>query len=171
MHSIAWWPTCAVMAVATFTDLRSRRIPNWLVIPFLVAGIVVSAWMQGWHGIGQSLSGFAMGAAIFGLLFCMGGMGMGDVKLCAAVGAWVGPWQLMIALVMTGLAGGVIALAWAAYRGLLGKMFAGSGELIFGIGQRGLRPHAELVLSNPAAHKIPYAPAIAVGTLLSFFAR
>lgn len=171
MHSIAWWPTCAVMAAATFTDLRSRRIPNWLVVPFLAAGIVVSAWMHGWHGVGQSLAGFALGAAIFGLLFCMGGMGMGDVKLCAAVGAWVGPWQLMIALVMTGLAGGVIALAWAAYRGLLGKLFAGSGELIFGIGQRGLRPHAELVLSNPAAHKIPYAPAIAIGTLLSFFAR
>lgn len=171
MHSIAWWPTCAVMAAATFTDLRSRRIPNWLVVPYLAAGIVVSAWMHGWHGVGQSLAGFALGAAIFGLLFCMGGMGMGDVKLCAAVGAWVGPWQLMIALVMTGLAGGVIALAWAAYRGLLGKLFAGSGELIFGIGQRGLRPHAELVLSNPAAHKIPYAPAIAIGTLLSFFAR
>ena len=170
MHSIAWWPMCAVMAAATFTDLRSRRIPNWLVIPFLVAGIVVSTWMHGWHGIGQSLSGFAMGAAIFGLLFCMGGMGMGDVKLCAAVGAWIGPSQLVIALVMTGLAGGVIALAWAAYRGVLGKMFAGSGELIFGIGRRGLRPHAELVLSNPASHKIPYAPAIAVGTLLSFFA-
>lgn len=171
MHSIAWWPTCAVMAVATFTDLRSRRIPNWLVAPFLVAGIVVSAWVHGWHGLGQSLAGFALGAAVFGLLFCVGGMGMGDVKLCAALGAWVGPWQLMIALVMTGLAGGVIALAWAAYRGLLGKLFAGSGELVFGIGQRGLRPHAELVLSNPAAHKIPYAPAIAIGALLSFFAR
>jgi prepilin peptidase CpaA len=171
MHSIAWWPTCAVMAVATFTDLRSRRIPNWLVIPFLVAGIVVSVWVHGWQGLGQSLAGFALGAAIFGWLFCMGGMGMGDVKLCAAVGAWVGPWQLMIALVMTGLAGGVIALAWAAYRGVLGKLFAGSGELIFGVSQRGLRPHGELVLSNPAAHKIPYAPAIAIGTLLSFFAR
>ena len=40
MHSFAWWPTLIVLAVATFTDLRSRRIPNWLVVPFLVAGIV-----------------------------------------------------------------------------------------------------------------------------------
>ena len=42
MHSFAWWPTVIVLAVATFTDLRNRRIPNWLVVPFLVAGIGTS---------------------------------------------------------------------------------------------------------------------------------
>ena len=49
MHSIAWWPTLIVLAIATFTDLRSRRIPNWLVLPFLVAGIVrrrVASWLE-----------------------------------------------------------------------------------------------------------------------------
>ena len=51
MHSIAWWPTLFVLAVATYTDLRSRRIPNWLVLPFLVAGVCVSGWQAGWHGI------------------------------------------------------------------------------------------------------------------------
>jgi prepilin peptidase CpaA len=50
-------------------------------------------------------------------------------------------------------------------------MFSGSGELIFGLGKRGLRPHPDLVLSNPLALKMPYAPAIAIGTLVSFFAR
>lgn len=171
MHSIAWWPTCAVLAVATFTDVRSRRIPNWLVLPFLAAGLVVNAWVQGWHGFAQSLAGFAVGALIFGLLFCLGGMGMGDVKLCAAIGAWVGPSQLMIALVITGLAGGVMAIGWAACRGFLGSLFSGSADLLFGFKERGLRPHAELVLSNPRARKMPYAPAIALGTLFSFFAR
>ena len=63
MHSIAWWPTLIVLAVATFTDLRSRRIPNWLVLPFLVAGMAVSGWLHGWHGIGQSLAGLGWGAA------------------------------------------------------------------------------------------------------------
>src|SRR5580700_4418999 len=43
IHSIAWWPTLIVVSVATVTDLRSRRIPNWLVLPFMVAGIVVSS--------------------------------------------------------------------------------------------------------------------------------
>ena len=111
MHSFAWWPTLAVLGVATITDLRSRRIPNWLVLPFLLAGIVISCWLQGWHGLGQSLGGASLGFVIFGVLFWMGGMGAGDVKLCAGIGAWVGPQQLILALVITGMAGGVIPAA------------------------------------------------------------
>ena len=171
MHSIAWWPTVVVLAVATFTDLRSRRIPNWLVLPFMVAGVAVSAWVHGWHGIGQSLAGLGLGAAIFGVLALMGGMGMGDVKLCAAIGAWIGPSQLVVALVVTGVAGGVMALCWAAAGGFLGDLFKNTGDLVFGLKERGIRPHPELVLDNPLARKMPYAPAIAIGTLVSFFSR
>src|SRR4051795_2302757 len=138
MQSIAWWPTCAVLAVATFTDLRSRRIPNWLVLPFLLAGVAVSAWSHGWHGLGQSLAGVGVGAAIFGTLFCLGGMGMGDVKLCAAIGAWIGPSQLLIALVVMALAGGVMALGWALAGGFLGELFSNTGSLLAGFGKRGL---------------------------------
>ena len=61
MHMIAWWPTVAVLSVATFTDLRSRRIPNWLVLPFLVAGVIASGWLHGWHGIEQSFCGMGLG--------------------------------------------------------------------------------------------------------------
>lgn len=171
MHSVAWWPTLIVLAIATFTDLRSRRIPNWLVFPFLLAGILVSAWLHGWHGIGQSLAGFGLGTLLFGILYVMGGMGMGDVKLCAAIGAWIGPRQLITALVLTGVAGGIMAVCWAAAGGFLGELFSGSGDLLFGFKDRGLRPHPELVLNNPATRKLPYAPAIAIGTLFSFFSR
>ncbi len=116
MNSFAWWPTVIVLAVATFTDLRSRRIPNWLVLPFLVLGISVSAWLHGWHGLGQSFEGLGLGFFIYGILFWLGGMGAGDVKLCAAIGAWIGPDQLFIALVITGLVGGVMVLGWALVR-------------------------------------------------------
>jgi prepilin peptidase CpaA len=171
MHSVAWWPTLLVLTVATFTDLRSRRIPNWLVLPFLVAGICTSGWIAGWHGIWQSLAGLGLGALLFGVLCWMGGMGMGDVKLCAAIGAWIGPSQLLVALVLTGMVGGIMALCWAIAGGFLGQLFKGTGEIIFGIKERGLRPHPELVLENPLTRKMPYAPAIAIGTLISFFSR
>jgi prepilin peptidase CpaA len=108
---------------------------------------------------------------LFGVLCWMGGMGMGDVKLCAAIGAWIGPMQLLTALVITGIAGGVMALCWAVAGGFLGDLFKGTGDLIFGLRKRGLRPHPELVLSNPLTRKMPYAPAIAIGTLVSFFSR
>jgi prepilin peptidase CpaA len=171
MQSIAWWPTLIVLVIATFTDLRSRRIPNWLVFPFMVAGVAVSGWLHGWSGVGHSLAGWALGGLLFGVLCWMGGMGMGDVKLCAAIGAWVGPAQLMVALVLTGITGGIMALVWAACGGFLGELFSGSGDLLFGLKQRGLRPHPELVLDNPLTRKMPYAPAIAIGTLVSFFSR
>ena len=41
---------------------------------------------------------------------------MGDLKLCAAVGGWIGPTQMVMALVATGLSGGVLALIWAAWQ-------------------------------------------------------
>lgn len=171
MHSVAWWPTIIVLAVATFTDLRSRRIPNWLVLPFMILGIGVSARLHGWHGVEQSFAGIGLGAILFGVLFMMGGMGMGDVKLCAAIGAWIGPAQLLFAIVMTGIFGGVMAVGWAVIGGFVGELFSGAGDLVFGLKERGIQPHPELVLSNPRSRKMPYAPAIALGTLISFFAR
>jgi prepilin peptidase CpaA len=171
MHSIAWWPTLIVVAVATVTDLRSRRIPNWLVLPFLLAGLGLRGWLAGWHGILHSLAGMGVGALFFGIVCWMGGMGMGDVKLCAAIGAWIGPSQMLTALVLTGIAGGLIALCWAAAGGFLGELFYGAGDLICSLRMRGLRAHPELVLDNPWARKMPYAPAIAIGTLVSFFSR
>ena len=169
MHSLAWWPTLVVLVIATVCDVRSRRIPNWLVFPFLVVGIGVSTALRGWSGLGDSLLGVLLAAVLLGFLYYLGGMGMGDVKLCAAIGAWVGPSQLLMALVMMGISGGVMALIWAVCGGFLKESLGGAGDLIFGIGKRGLKPHATLVLANPAARKMPYAPAIAIGTIFSFF--
>lgn len=171
MHTVAWWPTLIVLTVATVTDLRSRRIPNWLVLPFLLAGFATSGWLYGWHGILQSLEGLVAGGLLFGILCWMGGIGMGDVKLCAAIGVWIGPSQMLTALVMIGIAGGLIALCLAIAGGFVGETLSGTGELIFGLKDRGLRPHSKLILDNPLTRKMPYAPAIAIGTLVSFFSR
>lgn len=168
MHSFAWWPTLIVVTIATITDLYSRRIPNWLVLPFLLLGVGVSTSLYGWHGLGESAAGIALGLAVFGVFFWLGGMGAGDVKLCASVGAWVGPHQLSIALILTALAGGLLVLVWAISGGFLGELFDGTGDLVMGWRKRG-KPVD--VISPPMRRKIPYAPAIAVGTVLSFFAH
>ena len=170
MHSIAWWPTVFAVTVATVTDLRSRRIPNWLVFPFLVTGIVVSTVSQGWAGLESSVLGILLAASMLGLFYFLGGMGMGDVKLLASIGAWIGPQQLVFAFMFMGLAGGAMALAWAMRGGFVQESLTGTADLIFGFRKRGLRPHATLALANPNARKMPYAPAIAVGAILSFFA-
>jgi prepilin peptidase CpaA len=156
MHSFAWWPTLIVVAVATVTDLRSRRIPNWLVLPFLPLGVVVSGWFEGWHGVEHSLAGAGLGILIFGILYWKFGMGAGDVKLCAAIGAWIGPNQFLIAVVLIAVAGGIVILLWAITRKLL--------QLV------GRKSSEEASMSGLMQTQMPYAPAIAIGTLMSFFA-
>ena len=171
MHSMAWWPVLIVVVIASATDLTTRRIPNWLVLPFLIAGVVVASWTRGWSGAGQSVTGVLLGTVVYGALCAMGGMGMGDVKLVAAIGAWIGPSQLFVALILTGLTGAVMALGWAVAGGFAGELLGNTRNLLGHIGRRGIRPHAELVLSHERARKMPYAPAIAIGTLASFLAH
>jgi len=200
-HSFAWWPTLLVITVATFTDLRTRRVPNWLVFPFLGEGIVVSPWRhdwdgisrsfwrpvdwsiyrQGfwpgtlnnfnWHGLEQSIAGMGLSLLIYGFLFWLGGMGAGDVKLCAAIGAWVGPVQMFWAMVFSSLAGGLMVLCWIAYRKIFRKLLLKAGSLVFGRKQNGMNGQPEASLAELLKRKMPYEPAIAMGTLMSFFAR
>jgi prepilin peptidase CpaA len=180
MRSLAWWPTLVVLAVATFTDLRTRRIPNWLVFPFLLAGVVISPWRPdwsgssrsfGWHGLGQSFAGLGLGLLVYGILFWLGGMGSGDVKLCAAIGAWIGPEQTFWAVFYTALAGGIMAMCWIAYHKIFRKLFRYAGNLVLGRTRSKVDSDAENSLDDLLKRKMPYAPAITLGTLVSFFAR
>ena len=170
MHSIAWWPVLTLLVIATAVDIDSRRIPNWLVLPFPAAGVTVNTAAHGRRGLGQSMGGMALVAAVAGILCWLRGMGMGDLRLCAAVGGWIGPGQLGMALVATGIAGGVLALIWAACHGSLGASLEGAGDLVSAFWTKGVHPHPNWVLDNPSARAMPYAPAIAIGTIFSFLA-
>lgn len=171
MHFAVFWPTVVTVLTASITDLRSRRIPNWLVGLSFVAAFITAALNDGEAGLGRSLEGALLGGSILGVLYLLGGMGMGDVKLCIAVGAWIGPGQLVMALVMMGLAGGVIALGWAMAGGFLRESLDGASNLAFGWARRNRGPHQSLTLESPGARSIPYAPAIAVGAIFSFWAH
>jgi prepilin peptidase CpaA len=200
MHKnwLAFWPTMIVLCVATIMDLRSRRIPNWLVLPFLTMGIVISPWRSdwygvrrgawlpkywasfwqdgwsgcghgfGWHGLAQSLAGAGVGFLLFGILYWKFGMGAGDVKLAAALGAWIGPQQLLYALFFTSLAGGILALGWIAYLKIVKYLLQVAGDLILGR-KRDLQDSTENSVAHLLKRSIPYAPAITVGSFMSFF--
>ncbi len=99
MHSITWWPILVAVVVATVADLHSRRIPNWLVFPLLFGGIAASVFDATAVTFVESMAGFSLGLGIAGALWWLGGLGAGDMKLIAAIGAWIGPDQLLVALV------------------------------------------------------------------------
>ena len=146
MNSIAWWPNVVVLVLASGIDLRTRRIPNWLSVPFLFSGMIVPAIAGGWAGLRTSSAGFGLAVLLFALPCFLRGMGLGDLKLAAGVGAWIGPGQFWLAFIVTAIVGGLLAVIYTLRHRLL---------------SRG---------SDPVPLSIPYAPAIAIGTLFSFFA-
>ena len=171
MHSIAWWPNVAVLTIASGIDLRSRRIPNWLAIPFLVAGLVTRCLTGGWSGAWDSVEGIALAALLFGVPCLLRGMGMGDLKLAAGVGAWVGPGQFFVAWIVTSIVGACFAVGYAAWRGCLGKCLDNTNTLLAHFAKFHARPHQNIRIEDKNSISIPYAPAIAIGTLFSFFAQ
>ena len=80
-----------VAVVAAGWDLKTRRIPNRLTFGAAIAGLAYHVLTGGLAGLGQSAGGLAVGLAVFMIPFALRGMGGGDVKLMAALGAWIGP--------------------------------------------------------------------------------
>ena len=113
MLYLQWGAVIGTSLVAAFIDIRTRRIPNLLTIPSLVAGVVCAALIGGFAGLLDSVFGCLLLATPFVLLFVFAGGGAGDAKLMGALGAWLGIANGLVALVAVLAAGVVIGLGYA----------------------------------------------------------
>jgi prepilin peptidase CpaA len=155
---------CAIAVFACTTDLRSRRIPNALVLVGLISGVGLNSWAFGVGGLMSSLFGAAVGLALFLPVFALGGMGGGDVKLLAALGAMLGSIGILKVAVVAALSGGLLALIVALFKRRCWQMLRGTAHLLIFWTQEGLRPCRDVSLESASALKIPYAVPIAIGT-------
>lgn len=145
-------------------DVRGARIPNWLTYGSLVAGLTTrSAW--GWAGVKGGLIGLLAGGGVFFLLFLLGGMGGGDVKLMAAVGTWAGGAQTVVVLIASAIAGGVLAVGYMIYHRRVRMTLLNVLELVRYHMALGIQPHPILNIREAGALRIPYGLAVALGTL------
>src|SRR5581483_4062616 len=103
------WMVSVVLVAAAAIDGWTLRVPNWLTFPFAAAGLAFST-LPGGITPAESLSGLVLGLALLMPLYAIGGMGAGDVKLLAGMGAWVGPGLTLGAFLATALAGGAMAM-------------------------------------------------------------
>ena len=87
MSSFVIWSVVAIVAVASVADVRTRRIPNVLTVPAMLAGLAVNTWLGGFAGLGHAAAGLLVAVLVVGGLCWFRTMGFGDLKLCAAVGA------------------------------------------------------------------------------------
>jgi prepilin peptidase CpaA len=90
-------------------DVKSRRIPNFVTVSAAAIGLALWVVQSGWQGLGESLAGLGTGFGIFLVPFMMGGLGAGDVKLAAAVGAVMGARFALETCLYGALAGGLIS--------------------------------------------------------------
>jgi prepilin peptidase CpaA len=106
----------ALGGAAVIADLRSRRIPNWLSVSGVAAGILCGACNAGARGAAMAVAGAGAGFAAFLLFHLLGGLGGGDVKLMAAFGAFLGPSDVLTAAVIGALAGALLAMIVLLWR-------------------------------------------------------
>ncbi|WP_318503659.1 A24 family peptidase [Bacillus sp. T3] len=100
----------SVLIISLVTDIRKRRIFNIVTIPAIFIGLVYYTITIGWDGFLLSGKGFLVGLGLLLIPYLMGGMGAGDVKLMAAIGALMGPEFTLYSFIYTALLGGIIAL-------------------------------------------------------------
>ena len=153
-----------IATVGAVKDALGRRIPNWLTYSGLIAALLVRIVLGGWAELRGGLAGMLIAGGIFFLLFLLGGMGGGDVKLMAAVGAWVGLAQVGILLIMSAIAGGLLAVGYALVHKRMLESLRNVVELVRHHLTEGLAPHPTLNVQQAGTLRLPYGLAIAIGT-------
>lgn len=99
-----------VLILAAVIDGLKLKVPNWITFPMIISGWLVSSYLFGWGGLVSTLIGTGIGLALLLPAYAIGGMGAGDVKLLAGVGAWVWGPVTFFAFCVSAMIGGVIAV-------------------------------------------------------------
>ncbi len=174
LNALASTAVCIVLVVAAVIDGWKLKVPNWLTLPFIVVGWAYWFLADGFSGLGYSLSGSALGLALLLGPYLIGGMGAGDVKLFAGVGAWLGPGLTLPAFCVSAVVGGLLAFALVIARMLRTRNRSVASESWL----RLRTVAAELMLirnpeelsalaaaRRPRALLLPYAIPLALGTV------
>ncbi len=154
-----------VALVGAVIDVRSARIPNRLTYTALLAALPLRTALLGLSGLKSGAIGMLVAGGLFSLLYMLGAMGGGDMKLMAAVGAWVGSKQVITLILAAALAGGVLAIGRIIFRNMVGQTLRNTMRLIYYRLTSGLQPHPELNVQSSGSQRVPYGVAIAVGAL------
>lgn len=157
----------ATAIVAAATDIHGQRVPNWLSLSAAVLAVVLHTYLSGLSGLLFSLEGLTIGFALLIGFYAVGGMGAGDVKLLAAVGAFLGPWEVFQVFLYATVFGGIYAIAVIAY--LWAVESSRAGGLVLGF-RTLLRTGFQLegqMESWGRYPKLRYAVVIALGVMVS----
>lgn len=161
-----------VAATGAWYDVRERCVPNEVTIGGLALALALSAF-AGWSGLTAAVAGAVIGFLVALPVFLAGGFGGGDVKLLAAVGAFLGPSQLLPALFAIAVVGGLLAAVEVVRHGAVRRTLVNMWLIMRGLGRetfarwKGRGSGEALTVDAAGAVTVPYAVAIAVGAVLT----
>ena len=161
MSFAPWIPAVLTAIGAGAMDWRYRRIPNWLTISGLLAGIGVNMALSGWAGARTSLLGAALGLGLLLPFVLVRGLGAGDWKLAGALGACIGPGALITVLMGTILVAGAMALVVVIWKRRLGQTLHNIARLLAALFSLRM-PGLEVSLDSPQSTKVPFGVAMAL---------
>jgi len=153
-----------VALIAGWTDLRTRRIPNWLTVPGFILGVGLSVALGGWSGLWTSLKGAGLGLVLLLPFVLLRSLGAGDWKLAGALGAFTGPEKLLALLLGSVFAAGVMAIVLVIYKRRFLQTMKNVGHILVSLVTFRL-PGAHVSLDNPDSLKVPYGVALAITVL------
>jgi prepilin peptidase CpaA len=113
------WVVTITLVVAAVIDGLKLKVPNWITFPMIISGWIYSVALSdyaGWDGLMYSILGTVVGLALLLPAYAIGGMGAGDVKLLAGVGAWVWSTTTLYAFAVSAVVGGIIAVLMVLFR-------------------------------------------------------
>jgi prepilin peptidase CpaA len=165
MHEAIWIVSAMFALTAGVTDLRWRRIPNWLTYPAAPLAIALHAIAGGWPEAKVSLEGFGIAFAVFLVFFLLRGLGGGDLKLAAALGALVGVHHLVDVIIAVLLINALLAIVLIIAKRRIWRTLRNIGRLVAAFFRLHL-PAKDLTIDNPEAIKVPFGVAAAIGVLL-----
>src|SRR5271166_5210260 len=156
------WIFAVLVAIgAGFLDWRYRRIPNWLTVSGLAAGVAVNTILYRWPGLKAALLGALLGLGLLLPFVLLRSLGAGDWKLAGALGACLGPRQLLSVLMGTILVAGVMALGMVIWKGRLKHTLLNIARLVAALFSLRM-PGSELSLDDPQSIRIPFGVAMAL---------
>lgn len=152
---------------AAYYDLRVRRIPNWLNLCGVVLGLGLNTYFESLHGTWTATSGLLLALCIYTPLYVLKGMGAGDVKLMAAIGAISGPANWLFIFIATALLGGVISLTLVVLKKRAGQTVSNISVIVTQLAQ-GQSPARRdgLSIYDERSLKMPHGAVIAAGVCL-----